>query len=109
MAVPALEVVDERDKTSDEMVGTGVDEPQMALRNSLKACGDCRISSGAVAGSNGVLVQAADSNMGADRSTALHPTSAHFLVSDSPLKSTSRLVALIIQSVPVDGRPDFSI
>lgn len=108
-AVPALEVVDELDETSDEVVGTGVNEAQIALGDSLEACGDRRIFSGAVTDSNGVLVQATDNDMGADLSAALCPTSARFLVSDSPLKSTSRLAAPIIQSVPMDLRPDFSI
>lgn len=39
----------------------------------------------------------------------LHGTSAAFLISGSPLKSTSRLTAPIIQSVPADLRPNYSI
>lgn len=39
----------------------------------------------------------------------LQNTSAGFLVSDSPLKSTARLPPIVIQSVPVNQKPDFSV
>lgn len=41
--------------------------------------------------------------------TALQGTSAEFLVSDSPLKSTARLPAPLLQSIPKSLEPDWSL
>ncbi|KIO19464.1 hypothetical protein M407DRAFT_53066, partial [Tulasnella calospora MUT 4182] len=44
-----------------------------------------------------------------DLAEVLRSTSTSFLITDSPLKSTSRLAAPVIQSVPASLRPGYSI
>lgn len=107
-AVPALEVVAELDEISDETVESGGDGSPIAPIGSPRAQ-DEGGASGVVADSGGSFLSDNDADVGTDLSGALGTTSARFLISDSPLKSTSKLAAPIIQSVPVDLRPDYSV
>lgn len=80
---PVRAIIDAHQKRKAAVRGTAVPALEIMAADSLEVCGEDRTSSGVAADNNGVLEQA--------------------------IKSTSKLAAPVIQSVPVDLRPDFSI
>lgn len=110
-AIPRLDVVTEEDETLDNFAETNHEEPgivsvsDQGVQNRsgmfARGPGDSR--------SEPIIIDDDDNDNGGSKlSEALCTTSARFLISDSPLKSTSRLAAPVIQSVPANLRPDYS-
>ncbi|KAG8985579.1 hypothetical protein FRB90_004617 [Tulasnella sp. 427] len=111
-AVPALDVITEIDDGSE---GSGVEIGECMSNgisaDSLQVNDRSNQSRNAVLGASNTdqPTVVKESDEGADISEALRKTSARFLISDSPLRSTSKLASPIIQAVPQSLHPDYSV